>query len=152
MPELAQKLRNFKPEPTPEQQKLQQLEIQNKELENQKLQSEIDLNNAKAQFEMSRKDKTDLDYVEQETGTAHERDMQKQRAQSQGNQNLQVTKALTTPTKEGEQKPNLNAAIGFNSISDKLNDDRPSSTIQRDELVGQRPPALNPVYQPPVNV
>ncbi|MNF31594.1 hypothetical protein D3C84_123610 [compost metagenome] len=152
MPELAQKLRNFKPEPSPEQQKLQQLEIQNKELENQKLQSEIELNQAKAQFEMSRKDKTDLDYVEQETGTQHERDMQKQRAQSQGNQNLQVTKALTTPTKEGEQKPNLNAAIGFNSISDKLNDDRPSSTIQRDELVGQRPPAFNPVYQPPVNV
>ena len=150
MPELAQKLRTFKPEPSPEQQKLQQLEIQNKELENAKLQSEIELNQAKAQFEMSRKDKTDLDYVEQETGTAHERDMQKQRAQSQGNQNLQVTKALTTPSKEGEQKPNLNAAIGFNSISDKLNDDRPSSTIQRDELGGPIPPAPQPTYQPPV--
>ena len=150
MPELAQKLRTFKPEPTPQQQRLQELEIQNKELENAKLQSEIELNQAKAQFEMSRKDKTDLDYVEQETGTAHERDMQKQRAQSQGNQNLQVTKALTTPTKEGEQKPNLNAALGFNSISDKLNDDRPSSTIQRDELGGQVPPTPQPAYQPPV--
>ena len=153
MPELAQKLRTFKPEPTPQQQRLQELEIQNKELENAKLQSEIELNQAKAQFEMSRKDKTDLDYVEQETGTAHERDMQKQRAQSQGNQNLQVTKALTTPTKEGEQKPNLNAAIGFNSISDKLNDDRPSSTIQRDELVGQQlPPAPQPAFNPAVTV
>jgi hypothetical protein len=151
MPELAQKLRTFKPEPTPEQVKLQQLEIQNKELENQKLQSEIELNQAKAQFELSRKDKTDLDYVEQETGTAHERDMQKQRAQSQGNQNLQVTKALTTPTKEGEKAPNVRAAIGYNSISDKLNDDRPSSTIQRDELVGQVPPTPQPQYFNPAD-
>lgn len=143
MPELAQKLRTFKPEPTPEQQELQRLEIENKQLENDKLRSEIALNEAKAQAEMAKKEQADLDYVEQETGTAHEREMQKQRAQSQGNQNLQVTKALTTPSKEGEQKPDLGAAIGFNRISDKLNDDAPSSTIQRDELVGQ------PMYQPP---
>lgn len=157
MPELAQKLRNFKPQPTPEQQKLQELEIQNKELENQKLQSEIELNQAKAQQALSQKDMTDLNYVEQETGTAHERDMQKQRAQSQGNQNLQVTKALTTPTKEGEKAPNLKAAIGFNSISDKLNDDHPSSTIQRDELARQQPQSnlnsqyFNPTQDPALN-
>lgn len=157
MPELAQKLRTFKPEPTPEQQRLQELEIQKAELENQKLQSEIDLNNAKAQFEASRKDRADLDYVQEETGTNHEREMQKQRAQSQGNQNLQVTKALTTPRKEGEAKPDVDAAIGFNSISNKLNDDAPSSTIQRDELVGQQPsanlrsPNFDPSRDPALN-
>jgi len=111
---------------------------------------------------LAKKDKADLDYVEQETGTAHERDMQKQRAQSQGNQNLQVTKALTTPSKEGEQKPDLNAAIGFNRISDKLNDDLPSSTIQRDELGGRIPqsnlnsamfqPAQDPALNPAINI
>lgn len=162
MPELAQKLRTFKPQPTPEQQQLQQLEIENKQLENQKLQSEIKLNEAKAMQAMALKDMTDLNYVEQETGTAHERDMQKQRAQSQGNQNLQVTKALTTPTKEGEKKPDLNAAIGFNRISDKLNDDHPSSTIQRDVLGGQDPrmniassqfqPARDPALNPAINL
>lgn len=162
MPELAQKLRTFQPPPpSPEQQRMTELEIQKAELENQLLQSEIELNQAKAQSEMAKKEQADLDYVEQETGTAHEREMAKQRAQSQGNQNLQVTKALTTPTKEGEKKPDLNAAIGFNRISDKLNDDSPSSTIQRDELVGQDPranlgsanfdpsrdPALNPAVR-----
>lgn len=158
MPELAQKLRTFKPQPTPEQQRLQQLEIEKAELENEKIRSEIALNEARAQQALAVKDQADLDYVEQETGTTHEREMQKQRAQSQGNQNLHVTKALTAPIKEGEKKPNLNAAIGFNAISDKLNDDAPSSTIQRDELgvvdpranLGSsyfdptRDPALNP--------
>lgn len=162
MPELAQKLRTFQPPPpSPEQQRMTELEIQKAELENQLLQSEIELNQAKAQSEMAKKEQADLDYVEQETGTAHEREMAKQRAQSQGNQNLQVTKALTTPTKEGEKKPDLTAAIGFNRISDKLNDVSPSSTIQRDELVGQDPranlgsanfdpsrdPALNPAVR-----
>ena len=86
------------------------------------LDSEIALNNAKASEAMASKDLKNLDYVEQETGTKHERDMQKQRAQSQGNQNLQVTKALTTPQKEGEKRPDLETAIGFNRVSDRLSD------------------------------
>lgn len=158
MPELAHKLRTFQPPPpSPEEQRMAELEIQKAELENQLLQSEIELNQAKARAEDAKKDQADLDFVEQETGTAHERDMQKQRAQSQGNQNLQVTKALTTPQKEGERKPDLAAAIGFNRVSDKLNDDQPSSTIQRDELVGQQPsanlrsPNFDPSRDPALN-
>ena len=134
MPELAQKIRTFKPEPSPEQQRLQELEIEKAELENEKIRSEIDLNAAKAERERAVKDKTDLDYVEQETGTSHARDLEKSKAQSQGNQNLQITKALTSPVKEGDKRPNIEAAIGFNSVSDKLNEEAPSSTIQRDEL------------------
>lgn len=158
MPELAHKLRTFQPPPpSPEEQRMAELEIQKAELENQLLQSEIELNQAKARAEDAKKDQADLDFVEQETGTAHEREMQKQRAQSQGNQNLQVTKALTTPQKEGERKPDLAAAIGFNRVSDKLNDDQPSSTIQRDELVGQQPsanlrsPNFDPSRDPALN-
>lgn len=134
MPELAQKIRTFKPEPSPEQQRLQELEIEKAELENEKIRSEIDLNAAKAERERAVKDKTDLDYVEQETGTSHARDLEKSKAQSQGNQNLQITKALTSPVKEGDKRPNIEAAIGFNSVSDKLNEEAPSSRIQRDEL------------------
>lgn len=160
MPELAQMLRTYEPQPTPEQQMLQQLEIENKQLENEKLKSEIQLNQARAQREMALKDQADLDYVEQETGTAHEREMDKQRAQSQGNQNLQVTKALTTPQKEGEKRPDLNAAIGFNAISSKLNDEQPSSTIQRNDT-GSRPsnlgssqfnPAVDPALNPAIGI
>ena len=48
--------------------------------------------------------------------------MEKQRGQAQGNQALEVTKALTKSLKDGEQRPNLEAAIGFNQLSDRLAD------------------------------
>jgi hypothetical protein len=154
MPALAEKIRTFKPQPSPEQQKLQQLEIQKAELENQKIQSEIELNQAKAQEALASKDQKNLDYVEQETGTKHARDMDKQKAQSQGNQALEVTKALTKPVKEGEKRPDIAGAIGYNALSDKLGEaSQPptqGSTIARDELAGsnlgssQFQPQLNP--------
>ena len=122
MPELANKLRNWRPQPSPEQQELQRLEIEKVRKEVEKLQSEISLNNAKAQEALANKDQKNLDYVEQETGTKHARDMEKQRGQAQGNQALEITKALTKPLKEGEQRPNLEAAIGFNQLSDRLAD------------------------------
>ena len=122
MPELANKLRNWRPQPSPEQQELQRLEIEKARKEVEKLQSEISLNNAKAQEALASKDQKNLDYVEQETGTKHARDMEKQRGQAQGNQALEITKALTKPLKEGEQRPNLEAAIGFNQLSDRLAD------------------------------
>ncbi|QEM41177.1 portal protein [Pseudomonas phage Zuri] len=146
MPELAEKIRKFRPQPTPEQQRLQELAIQKAELENQKLQSEVELNQAKAEEARASKDLKNLDYVEQESGTKHAREMEKQKAQSQGNQNLQVTKALTTPTKEGEKAPDIAAAVGFNQVSDKMNEAGPglggASMIQRDiDAAGD--PALN---------
>ena len=122
MPELANKLRNWRPQPSPEQQELQRLEIEKARKEVEKLQSEIALNNAKAQEALASKDQKNLDYVEQETGTKHARDMEKQRGQAQGNQALEITKALTKSLKEGEQRPNLEAAIGFNQLSDRLAD------------------------------
>lgn len=122
MPELANKLRNWRPEPSPEQQEMQRLEIEKARKEVEKLQSEIALNNAKAQEAMANKDQKNLDYVEQETGTKHARDMEKQRGQAQGNQALEVTKALTKSLKDGEQRPNLEAAIGYNQLSDRLAD------------------------------
>lgn len=123
MPMLAHKLKTYKPpEPSPEEQEMQQLALEKARKEVELLGSEIALNNAKAEEALAKKDQANLDYVEQETGTKHERDMQRQRAQSQGNQNLQVTKALTAARKEGEQSPDLEAAIGFNQISDRLTD------------------------------
>lgn len=158
MPALAHSLRTFDHTPSPEVQRMKELEIEEKEAQVEKIRSEIRLNDAKAQEALATKEQKDLDYVEQETGTKHERDKDLQRAQSQGNQNLQVTKALTQPTKEGERQPDVEAAIGFNKISDTLNNTPPSSTIQRDQqAVGTSPanlgsdqfdptrdPALNP--------
>lgn len=121
MPELAEKLRTFKPQVTPEQEEMQKLQIEELRLKVEELRSKVELNRAKAAEAMANKDKKDLDYVEQETGTTHARNMQQTKAQARGNQDLQVTKALTTPTKEGEKRPDIEAAIGFNEISDKLN-------------------------------
>ena len=122
MPALAHKLRTWEPTPpTPEQQRLAKLEVLKAEAEIDKLAAESEWMRAKAQEALANKDKKNLDYVEQETGTTHERGMEEMRAQSQGNQNLQITKALTAPKKEKEQKPNIEAAIGFNALSGKLN-------------------------------
>ena len=66
-----------------------------------------------------------LDYVEQETGTAHERDMEKQRGQAQGNQDLEVTKAILAKTKTatgGEKPGDVEAAVGYNQLSAKIRD------------------------------
>jgi hypothetical protein len=122
MPALAEKLRRYKPEPTPEQQELLKLEVEEKRALVAKIMSEVALNEAKAEETKAKKDALDLDYVEQDTGTHHARDMERMKAQAEGNQNLQITKALTAARKEGEQAPNLDAAIGFNQLSDKLND------------------------------
>lgn len=97
MPDLAHELRTWRPQPDPMEEQLKQLAIQKAQLENEELKSKIALNNAKAKEASSSGDLKDLDYLEQESGTKHARDMEKQKAQSQGNQNLQITKALTTP-------------------------------------------------------
>lgn len=164
MPDLANRLRKWKPQPDPVAEQLKQLELQKQQKEIEKLDSEIRLNDAKAEEARANKDKKNLDFVEQETGTAHARNMEQQKAQSQGNQNLQVTKALTAPRKEGESAPNLNAAIGFNAISDKLanasNLVDEGSTLARDQAAQQDPtrslgsgkfdprqdPSLNPAF------
>lgn len=164
MPDLANRLRKWKPEPDPIAEQLKQLEVQRAQMEVQKLQSEIELNQAKAQEALANKDQKNLDFVEQETGTKHARTMEQQKAQSEGNQNLQITKALTQPRKEGERAPDLNAAIGFNALSDKLSNAsnlaNDGSTLARDQAAQTDPtrslgsgkfdptrdPALNPAF------
>lgn len=166
MPALAHTIKTFEPQPSPAQQRLEELAIQKAELENEELQSQIELNRAKARQAEAQADKTDLDYVEQETGTTHARDMQKQKAQSEGNQNLQVTKALTTPKKEGEAKPDIDAAVGFNELSKRLSNDgipdRVDNTFERDQQAESDPrfsiysrfyqPSLDPASNPNMSI
>ena len=120
MPELAHKLRTFKPTPDPVAQKMQEMEVRIKELEIEKIQSEIQKNLADARVKSTNADKSDLDYVEQETGTKHARDMQYAEAQSAGFKELEVTKAILAKRKDGESMPNIDAAIGFNHLTDKI--------------------------------
>jgi hypothetical protein len=120
MPELEHAIKMYKPEPDPMQQQLQQLEMQKLQAEIDKLKSETLKNQAEATVKQADADNKNLDFVETETGTKHEREMQKQRAQSQGNQDLEVTKALLKPKKQangGESDPDVETAIGYNQLT-----------------------------------
>lgn len=120
MPALAERLRNWRPQPDPMQAELQKAELQYKQALIAEVQSNIMLNQAKAQQAMATAGQKHLDMVEQETGTKHARDLDKQQAQARGNQNLEVTKALLAKKKEGEQEGNVPGAIGFNQLSKSL--------------------------------
>lgn len=122
MPELAQEIKNFQPQPDPLDQKLKELTIQKEMMEIEKLKSEVDLNKARALREQVVAEKGVLDTVEQESGTKHARDVQKQVAQSSGNQSLEVTKALLKAKKPEESSPDIEAAVGFNEVSKRMRD------------------------------
>jgi len=118
MPELAEQLRNFKPQPNPMQEQLQQLELAKLEAEVEEIKSRAELNRAKAMEAAGKAQQQDLDTIEQETGIKHEREKDLMQGQAQGNKELAITKALTTPRKEGEREPDIEAAVGYNNFSD----------------------------------
>lgn len=128
MPKLAKKLKSWQPQPDPIAQEMKQLELEKLKMEVAELQSKAQLNSAKAEEASANKDATNLDFVERQSGTAHARKLQEQQAQARGNQNLQITKALTSPVKEGESRPDVEAAIGFNEISEQLGQVRDPAT------------------------
>jgi len=122
MPELEKKILDYQPQPDPMQQKKLELEIAREQKEIELLDSEIALNQAKAQRESVMSEQGMIDAVEQETGTKHARDMQKQVAQSTGNQNLEITKALVKGRKPEEGAPNITAAVGYNEMTKRDRD------------------------------
>lgn len=121
MPELAEKLENWKPPQDPFAEQRGQLEMERLQLENDKLRADAEYARARAAHALAMRDRADLDFVEQETGTNHAREMEKQNAQGQSNQALAVTKSLLASAKAGEQRPDIEAAVGFNEFS-KQND------------------------------
>ena len=106
MPDLANEFRNYKPEPDPMQQQLQQLEMAKLEAEIAKIQSEIQENGAEAQLDMAKAgteqakarqlssgaDLSDLDFVEQESGVKQEREKELYGEQARSNAILEDKK------------------------------------------------------------
>ena len=100
MPELAKKIETFQPTPDPLEEKIKQLEIQKLEAEIAKLHSEANENNSEADLDQARvntegakadnldslTDMQNLNFVEQEEGTQHDRDVNKvvSQAEAQG--------------------------------------------------------------------
>ena len=146
MPDLSEQILRFEPEPNPLEVKRQELEIAKLELELQELQSRVELNMAKAKEASSKADLNDLDFVEQETGTKHERDMDKQSAQAEANQQLVVTKGIMDAAKKPEKSTEAatTEAIGFNAISKRMNNDDPTRNIGSKYFEPALDPSLNP--------
>ena len=107
MPTLAKRIEDYKPQPDPTAEMAKQMEMQKLQLENQKLQMEIaqiqttaQLNQAKTQETMvkagntqSDTDLKNLDFVEQQDGIKHARDIAQNKAQAEGNMALEILKA-----------------------------------------------------------
>lgn len=166
MPDLAKRISSFKPEPDPLDQKKKELEIAELEAKIDEIRARSELARAKAAEANATKEQKDLDYLEQADGIKHERDMERQQGQAQGNQDLQVTKALLAPEKENERKPPVEAAIGWNSLSNKQPgtvSPAPVDTMgARDALAeldpsfslgsGYYDPSLDPATNPGINL
>lgn len=124
MPALAHTLKTWRPTPDPVAEQLKQMEVQAKQLEMQKVESEIALNYAKAQQVSAVAGLDELDKVEQETGVKHARKIIETQAQAKGNQNLEITKALLKSRKPEESEPDVESAIGYNALSDALENEK----------------------------
>jgi hypothetical protein len=106
MPELAKEIENYQPQPDPAEEEIKQLtiaklkaeifEIEARAIEHQ---SDAGLNEAREGTEIakarqlgSQSDKTDLDFVEQESGTTQERQKELQGEQAEANMRLESHK------------------------------------------------------------
>jgi hypothetical protein len=117
MPELAQKIRSFRPTPDPLVEEQKKLEIEKLRLEVRKLASEVEKNEAMAEKARAEADLAKLNFVEQESGTKHERDLEKQQGQAEGNKELEVTKAFLKTRKPEESEPDVEAAVGYAELT-----------------------------------
>lgn len=117
MPTLAHSIAKYQPKPDPVEQARVAAEIRKvnaeAELAEARVQTELahaELYKSQSKLAGSQADKADLDFVEQETGTAHVREMAKMEAQGEANQDLVITKGLM-------DKGDTLGAIGFAAIT-----------------------------------
>lgn len=111
MPTLAHKIEQYQPQPDPIAEELKALEVERVKAEIDKLRADAEYKRAEAQMlpykadtELAKQrnlnsvaDKTDLDFVEQETGTKQERELQKHKAQAEANMELKVLDSVLNP-------------------------------------------------------
>lgn len=135
MPQLAHAIKNYQPQPDPIQQQLAQLQVE-------KLQKEIALieaqtmeaqalagrTGAQARAVSAQADKTNLDFVNDQTGTTHARRMDELSQQSDANTNLAIVKGILdqrpdgahhseSPTPDAPTADNLVQAFGYHELT-----------------------------------
>ena len=97
-----------------------QIESVNAQTSAYKTQADMDKAAAEADLKRAQADNERLAYELNANGISHLQDMEKMRAQAQGNQNLAITKALLKSRKPDETRPDVEAAIGYNAISEDI--------------------------------
>jgi hypothetical protein len=116
MPDLARELEEYRPEPDPMQEELQQLELAKLQAEIQKLESEAAENFAEAEKDQadarlssSKADNEDLNFVEEQSGIKHQRELDKTVKQAEAQAGVETVKSqLSQPgqqpiSPEGEE-------------------------------------------------
>ena len=106
MPELAEQIRSYEPQPDPLQQRLAELQIE-------ELEAKIELDKARATEAMAQAENKALDTKLEVTGSKHQRDVEKMGAQARGNRDLEVTKGLLKGETPAGQ---IEAAVGYNKM------------------------------------
>jgi len=106
MPELAEQIRSYEPQPDPLQQRLAELQIE-------ELEAKIELDKARAAEAMAQAENKALDTKLEVTGSKHQRDVEKMGAQARGNRDLEVTKGLLKGETPAGQ---IEAAVGYNKM------------------------------------
>ena len=108
MPDLAEQMRNYEPQPDPIAQKRAELELR-------ELEAKIMEDEARAKLALAQAHKAEVEAADIESGVQHERDIEKMVAQARGNRSAQVTKAIL----DGETGAgNIEAAVGYNKITE----------------------------------
>lgn len=117
MPTLAHDIANYEPQPDPQVVAESKAKIRKLEAEAALVEAQVATELARAELVKSQARKTaadadqaDLDFVEQESGTKHVRDMAKLEAQGEANQDLVITKVLA-------ENGNIDQAIGFGQLT-----------------------------------
>lgn len=107
MPALAKQLEEWNPQPDPYEEQMKQVTLQLEQAKATEMEAQAKRNLAAAEKDLAnaRKlsneaDKIDLDYVEQETGTQHARELESMRQQSEGNMRHELLKQSLEARKE----------------------------------------------------
>lgn len=128
MPDLAESIRNYQPQPDPMQVAMIEMELAEK-------QSEVELNKARTEEARARAAKLLEEVDELMSGMRHEREVEKMGAQAKGNRSLEVTKALLAGDTPGGM---IEAAVGYNKLQDIESDRNTTAPVN----IVSTPPAL----------
>lgn len=143
MPTLAEQVRTYQRQPTPEEQRMMELEMQVKEMELAKLQSEVEVNLARAEELRAKAQSEMVDSQLTADGTKHVEGMERAQAQAQANMELENVKSNNRMAEKFQD----HAFEASNKEADKVESDKnkpapvatPVSPIERDQFAKENP-------------